>query len=310
MTHSLHRQGTYANLGDDFVVFISPNREIADLQASISKFREIGSRYEPVNVPGVKSQESARHFVYDSREKVSKVLSDLAAADLGISVIVSGLRDQVTECCRDARISPHTVNQSLGFWGKTQLLPDFRVLEITTMCGHGRIPPNLVWELARQVQQHSLGVKEAARKMGQFCICNIFNEVRAARLLGQLVADLEASTIAKPKPNSPNHPNLITIWAELCTKKGIMKKPLIDKEGEVRELTKEDFKRSKPAREVVPEIIKASREGRLRGPQKVPTKVQTTVRLSRDVINFFKSTGRGWQSRIDEALMEYVKDHH
>lgn len=89
-----------------------------------------------------------------------------------------------------------------------------------------------------------------------------------------------------------------------------MKKPLIDKEGEVRELTREDFKRSRPACEVVPEICRASREGRLRGPQKVPTKVQTTVRLSREVLNFFKSTGRGWQTRIDKALKEYVKSHH
>jgi len=89
-----------------------------------------------------------------------------------------------------------------------------------------------------------------------------------------------------------------------------MKKSLIDKDGEVRELTSEDFKRSRPAAEVVPAIVKAYREGRLRGPQKVPTKVQTTVRLSRDVIQFFKSTGRGWQTRIDEALKDYVKSHH
>ena len=201
------RQGAYANLSNDFIVFISPvvfistGGEQTDLQSKINRFREIGSRYGPANVPGVKSQFSPRYLVYDSREKVSKVLRDLAAADLGISVVVTGLRDQVTECCRDARLSPHTVNQSLGFWGKTEKLPDFRILEITTMCGHGRISPNLVWELARQVQQHLLDAKEAARKMGQLCLCNIFNEPRAARLLRELVADLEVGTLSKPQPN-------------------------------------------------------------------------------------------------------------
>ncbi|MBI5213664.1 MAG: BrnA antitoxin family protein [Nitrospirae bacterium] len=90
-----------------------------------------------------------------------------------------------------------------------------------------------------------------------------------------------------------------------------MKKSLIDKNGEVRELTKEDFKRMRPASEVVPEIVKAYKEGRLkvRGPQKAPTKVQTTLRLQRDVIEFFRSTGRGWQTKIETALKEYMKAH-
>jgi uncharacterized protein (DUF4415 family) len=90
-----------------------------------------------------------------------------------------------------------------------------------------------------------------------------------------------------------------------------MKKPLIDKNGEVRELTKEDFKRMRLASEVVPEIVKAYKEGRLkvRGSQKAPTKVQTTLRLSRDVVDFFRATGRGWQTKLDKALKEYVRMH-
>lgn len=80
---------------------------------------------------------------------------------------------------------------------------------------------------------------------------------------------------------------------------------------DIPELTDEDFKRMRPAREVVPEIVKAYEEGRLkvRGPQKKPTKVQTTLRLSREVVEFFKSKGKGWQSRMDEALKEHVKSH-
>ena len=91
--------------------------------------------------------------------------------------------------------------------------------------------------------------------------------------------------------------------------KKTLKKPLIDKDGEVRELTAEDFKRMRPASEVVPDIVKAYKEGRLkvRGPQKAPTKTQLTLRLSRDVVDAFKATGRGWQSRMNEALREWIK---
>ncbi|MGO9014638.1 MAG: BrnA antitoxin family protein [Dissulfurispiraceae bacterium] len=82
-------------------------------------------------------------------------------------------------------------------------------------------------------------------------------------------------------------------------------------EVDIPELTDEDFKRMRPASEVVPEIVKAHKEGRLkmRGPQKAPTKVQTTLRLSHNVVDFFKSAGRGWQTKIDDALREYVKSH-
>ncbi|MEW5744535.1 MAG: BrnA antitoxin family protein [Nitrospirota bacterium] len=86
-----------------------------------------------------------------------------------------------------------------------------------------------------------------------------------------------------------------------------MKKPLVNDKGEVRELTAEDFKKARHASEVLPGIVKAHRKGR--GPQKTPTKVPTTVRLSREVVEYFKSKGKGWQSRMDEALKKYVRSH-
>jgi uncharacterized protein (DUF4415 family) len=39
-----------------------------------------------------------------------------------------------------------------------------------------------------------------------------------------------------------------------------------------------------------------------RGPQVSPTKVLTSVRLDADILEFFKSQGSGYQSRINEAL--------
>ena len=46
-----------------------------------------------------------------------------------------------------------------------------------------------------------------------------------------------------------------------------------------------------------------------RGPQKKPRKTATAIRLSAEVTEFFKASGPGWQTRIDEALREYVKEH-
>src|ERR1035437_8220872 len=51
---------------------------------------------------------------------------------------------------------------------------------------------------------------------------------------------------------------------------------------------------------------KVVRRGK-RGPQKAPTKTLVSLRLSPDVINHFKATGRGWQTRIDSTLMESIK---
>jgi len=44
-----------------------------------------------------------------------------------------------------------------------------------------------------------------------------------------------------------------------------------------------------------------------RGPQKAPTKIAVSIRLSSDVVKHFKAKGPGWQSRIDDALRKIVK---
>lgn len=46
-----------------------------------------------------------------------------------------------------------------------------------------------------------------------------------------------------------------------------------------------------------------------RGEQKAPKKIATAIRLSPEVVAFFKAGGQGWQTRVDEALREYIKEH-
>lgn len=82
--------------------------------------------------------------------------------------------------------------------------------------------------------------------------------------------------------------------------------PLIDADGEVRELTEEDFKHFKPF-SALPEDLQAVL--RRRGKQKSATKVSTTVRFDPDVLTAFKNTGRGWQTRMNDALKEWLATH-
>ncbi|MEX0730378.1 MAG: BrnA antitoxin family protein [Aquisalimonadaceae bacterium] len=87
---------------------------------------------------------------------------------------------------------------------------------------------------------------------------------------------------------------------------------LIDDDGEVRELTKEDFKRMRPASDVLPELLgkKAAEEALKpkRGrPKKKNPKELVSLRLSPEVIKHFRAKGRGWQTKLDEALKKYVE---
>ncbi len=36
-------------------------------------------------------------------------------------------------------------------------------------------------------------------------------------------------------------------------------------------------------------------------------KVSTTIRLSREVIDYFRTDGRGWQTRINDALRDWIE---
>ena len=83
----------------------------------------------------------------------------------------------------------------------------------------------------------------------------------------------------------------------------------------IRNLTEEDVERM--AMEDPDNFLKTDEDWKqatiyrpgIRGPQKAPTKKPLTIRLSPDVVESFKATGKGWQSRIDDALRTYLKEH-
>jgi uncharacterized protein (DUF4415 family) len=82
--------------------------------------------------------------------------------------------------------------------------------------------------------------------------------------------------------------------------------PLTKNDGEVRELRTEDLKRFRNAASLSDGL---QRKLGIRGPQKAPTKERITIRLSRDVVERFRATGEGWQTRVDVALQEWLKKH-
>jgi len=44
-------------------------------------------------------------------------------------------------------------------------------------------------------------------------------------------------------------------------------------------------------------------------PRSANPKQSTTLRLPADVLAYFKTGGKGWQTRISDALSEYVAEH-
>lgn len=84
-------------------------------------------------------------------------------------------------------------------------------------------------------------------------------------------------------------------------------KPLSDAKGEVREITAKDLKQFRPARQTLPGSLR--RKVGVRGRQKAPTKERITIRLSQEVVQSFRATGEGWQTRVDAALQDWLRKH-
>lgn len=90
------------------------------------------------------------------------------------------------------------------------------------------------------------------------------------------------------------------------------KKSLTNKTGQVRTLTRKDIRGMRSASETLPpELLSVLPKRKIgqRGVQKTPTKVSVTVRYSTEVIAYFKETGVGWQTRINDILKQWIKRH-
>ena len=69
------------------------------------------------------------------------------------------------------------------------------------------------------------------------------------------------------------------------------------------EWTEADFEKARPFTEVFPDIAESMRRSRGR-PRIEKPRQQISLRLDPDVIEKFKATGKGWQSRINDVLKD------
>lgn len=206
MSHTLHREGSLESLSRDYVVLAMPcqGRTTQGSGEILRRFMDMALKYHPVNLgdskvgniynlPGgyEELREGTRdahicHAVLTSPEDLYGFLRDLKEADMGISIVVSGLMDPVGECCHKAGLTPHSVNMSLGIFGRTDKLVPDDAREVTTMCGHGMVTGDLVLQKVERIRKGRTTPEKAARELTELCVCGIFNPQRCAELLEKM----------------------------------------------------------------------------------------------------------------------------
>lgn len=204
MSHSLHRYGTKEDLKNDFCMYARCARGV-NRDNPGDKLRKILDIYLSENYVNYGSSHAGKSFInglkpeeykktldhaygiiisFSDRESVKEVLTKLKDADLGISIVVSGLIEEVSKICDEIGLTPHTATLSLGIYGKKELLPDEDTLKIITMCGHSLIGAPLVQSVAEKVKKGTITPEEGSVIIGKPCTCGIFNTRRCASLMG------------------------------------------------------------------------------------------------------------------------------
>ena len=195
MTHTLHRRGSAESLKDDYVVliaraqgFYAPGRACLSRKfpRSYSMIKKMALKLGITKTLCMRGEFGVT--VLKNKEELTSCLKELKERKrkAGVSVVVSGLFDEVNDCLKKLDLFPHTVLFSLGHFGKIELLPKEEVLQITSMCGHHMISPRLVEKLAGDIKDGKITTEEAVRMMAKQCVCTAFNQTRAAKLMEAL----------------------------------------------------------------------------------------------------------------------------
>lgn len=67
-------------------------------------------------------------------------------------------------------------------------------------------------------------------------------------------------------------------------------------------LTEEEMKSARPFKEVFPDIAEKMEKAVRGRPKADVTKKPVTIRLDPDLVEHYKATGKGWQSRMNDDL--------
>lgn len=204
MTHTLHRYGLPGELDTDWTVLqlASPVNTVGS-GVKQHRFFELAIRNHAVTIGSSKSSEflaggkeafletvtpdddtMVAQVTFSHEQDVAQFLKDLKEADLGISVVIAGLTDHIKGMCESSGAHFHTVTNSLGIWGRGDLIPENEeCLAIMTMCGHGMVAETLVMNLAGRVKAGKTTAAKAAREIASCCVCGLVNTERCERLL-------------------------------------------------------------------------------------------------------------------------------
>lgn len=125
--------------------------------------------------------------VCTTEEQLKQFIKKFKDAEVGLSLTVSGYIEDILKICKELGIKPHSINMSLGIWGKKELLPREEILAITSMCGHGMVSPRFVNYLVDEIKKNKISIKAAAILLAKQCPCGIFNVERAEKLLESLI---------------------------------------------------------------------------------------------------------------------------
>jgi hypothetical protein len=126
--------------------------------------------------------------------KVENLLNDLKKEWLPrnkekgypISIVLTGLTDDVHAICEKTGFKENTYLHSLGFFGRTEELPSDDEMCLITMCGHGLIARNRIENLLRALRDGELTLEEAAADIALPCSCGIGNKERAEKIFTRL----------------------------------------------------------------------------------------------------------------------------
>lgn len=202
MSHSLHRFGTEDNLKNDYTLYARTSRWVNrdGCGPKLRKILAVLLSEKPVNFgsshagksfkAGLDPEEYAKTLdsaygvacCYSSKIALEKVIKRLKELDVGISIVVSGLIDEIVDTAKEIGLTPHTAFLSLGIHGRKTLLPEDQILEVTTMCGHAMVSANLTRAVLEKIKSGEMTPEEGADHLAQPCPCGIFNTDRFEEL--------------------------------------------------------------------------------------------------------------------------------
>lgn len=204
MTHSLHRTGDIESLKEDFVMVTHVARGYNEIGAGerLKEMARIVRKHTTLNFGDCKvanqfmmppEEIMEKHTVgwqavFKDKESLIACLKELKEKNIGISVVVSGLFDEVFGCAKKAGISPPLMEFALGIHGNRKKMWSPEILDFVTMCGHGLISGLLVKKMVEDIKNKKISIQEASIELAKPCLCGAFNLHRAAKLLEKLVA--------------------------------------------------------------------------------------------------------------------------